>query len=398
MESILVMKLLLHNYEDELAQLARSATEIKILIAFLTEGGLSWLPPKIAHCAQFIVGIDLGITTTDAMKSLQEQGATVMIFSEPRRLFHPKAIYIRSEENETLIVGSNNLTTGGIASNHELSIAVVRDKASEQIFCDFLAYFDSLKSHDCCGIPDKQFYDTYKPTSVSRKLTEQLLHQKPVPLGSSTTRKFILDDSRISTLGDFLRLLAEEFPKLERRIGKTIKDHPLKNLNDDEFLPLFTDIVSTVSKGRMIGHSQLNIGGQWYRIPNILAVNEEKEPWELTNSKGRLVLQIHFSDDFTRVYFSIVLQYNLHCSIIAAEMPPKVTQRYRKLLQHVEHVSPRAELDLPLFRHWNYKDTVLWGKPLMSFAYPVESLPDSEKLCLDIELLANIVNGASVIS
>jgi hypothetical protein len=280
-------------------------------------------------------------------------------------------------------VGSNNLTTGGIASNHELSIAVVRDKASEHVFSDFLAYFDSLKAHACCGIPDDQFYDMYKPTSVSGKLTEQFLHQKPVPIRSSTTRKFILNDSHISTLGDFLRLLAAEFPKLERQKGKTIKDHPLKKLNDEEFLPLFADIVSTVSKGRMVGDSKLNIGGQWYRIPNILAVNEEKEPWELTDSKGRLVLQIHFSDDFTRVYFSIVLQYNLHSSIIAAEMPPRVAQRYRKLLQHVEHVSPRAELELPLFRHWNYKDTVLWGKPLLSFTYPLESLPDTTQMGSD---------------
>ena len=185
---------------------------------------------------------------------------------------------------------------------------------------------------------------------------------------------------------------------LERRIDGTVKDHPLKILNDEEFRPLFTDIVTSISKDRMTAHAQLTIGGQWYRIPNILAVNEEREPWELTPSRGRLVLQIHFSDDFTHVFQSVVLQYNLHRSLDAGEMPPQVAERYRKLLEHHKHASVRAALDLPVYKHWNYKEEVLWGKPILSFDYPSNSLPSDEALCSDLAFLANIVNEASGIS
>jgi len=393
-----MMKLLLHNYEDELKRLAEGATEIKVAIAFLTDGGLGWLPADPAHHAQFVVGIDLGITNPDALKTLQQQGATVMVFSEPGRLFHPKVIYLRSENAETLIIGSNNLTSGGISSNHEVSLAVPRNEATETAFGDFLGYFESLKAHACCGIPDDKFYETYKPTTIRRKLADQLRGQQTAALRHPVVPTFKIEDKRIGTVGDFLRLLAEEYQTLERRIDGTVKDHPLKVLNDEEFRPLFTDIVTRISRGRMTAHAQLTVGGQWFRIPNILGVNEDREPWELTHSRGRLVLQIHFSDDFARVFQSVVLQYNLHRSLDAGEMPPQVAQRYRKLLQHVEYASARAALDLPVFKHWRYKDEVLWGKPIISFDYPSDSLPRDEALCSDLALLANIVNGASAIS
>jgi hypothetical protein len=393
-----MMKLLLHNYEDELARLAEQAMEIKVTIAFLTEGGLSWLPADRVHLAQFVVGIDLGITKPDALRTLQQQGATVMVFSEPGRLFHPKVIYLRAEDTETLIIGSNNLTSGGISSNHEISVAVPRNEATEAVFGDFLGYFESLKAHACCGIPDEKFYETYKPTTLRRKLADQLRGKQTVPLRHPTVPTFKIEDKRIYTVGDFLRLLAEEYRKLERRIDGTVKNHPLKVLNDEEFRPLFTDLVTRISKGRMTAHAQLTIGGQWYRIPNILAVNEDREPWDHTHSRGRLVLQIHFADNFAHVFQSVVLQYNLHRSLDAGEMPPHVAERYRKHLQHVEHASTRATLDLPVFKHWNYKDEVLWGKPIISFDYPIDSLPSDETFCSDLEFLANIVNGASAIS
>ncbi len=392
------MKLLINDYEDELKRLAEKATDIKVLIAFLTEGGLKWLPEKIPCPTEFIVGINLGITTPAALKEMQEQGINVMVFFDSKKMFHPKALYIKSEESETLIVGSNNLTEKGIAGNHELSVAVERDESSEQMFSDFLAYFESLKVHDCCGIPAEQFYDTYKPTSLKKKLIESLMYQKSVPLLKAASPEFKLDDVHVSSINAFIELVAEEYPKLINKKGEIIKNHPLKDLNDKEFLPIFTSIVSKASKGRMLGHSQFNIGGNWYRIPNILAVNQEKEPWDFTNSKGRLVLQIHFSDNFKNVFFSIVLQYNLYYSMSASEMPQEVTRRYQKILRIAEHASSRAEIDLPVFRHWKYKDEVLWSKPIMSFVYPVNSLPAGNQLCFDIEILAKIANGASAIS
>lgn len=390
------MKLLIHDFEDELARLAKSALEIKVLIAFLTEAGLTWLPSDKAPCAEFIVGIDLGITSPEALRHLQEQGACVRVFSEPGKMFHPKAIYLRTESGQFLIIGSNNLTSGGISSNHELSILSTRNGSNDAAFDDFLAYFDSFKAHDCCRVPDRQFFDSYKPTDIGKKLAKRIKNQKRLP--PLPPPDPIIVDSPISTLSEFIRLLAKEFPNLPRQRGRAIKGHPLIRRNNEEFLPIFADIAAKASQNRLKGHSQLNINGNWYRIPHILVTNEDREPWQNIYTRGCLALQIHFSEDYAEVYFSMVLRYELHRSIKSAKMPDRVGERFRKLLAHVEHISAQAKLDRPVFRHFVYKDEVIWSKPLMTFVYSLDSLPDDNTLCSTLERLATVLNGALAIS
>ena len=390
------MKLLIHDFEDELARLANSALEIKVLIAFLTEAGLNWLSSDKAPCAEFIVGIDLGITSPKALQSLQEQRACVRVFSEPGKMFHPKAIYLRSESDEFLIIGSNNLTNGGISSNHELSILSTRNSSNDAVFDSFLAYFDSFKAHDCCRVPDEQFFHSYKPTDIGKRLADQIKDQKELPPLPPPPDPIIVDPP-ISTLGEFIHLLAKEFPNLPRQRGRAIKSHPLIRRNAEEFLPIFADIVAKASQNRLKGHSQLNINGNWYRIPHILATNEDKEPWQNIDTRGCLALQIHFSEDFEEAYFSMVLRYELHRSIKSAEMPDRVAERFNRLLAHVEHISAQADLDRPVFRHFVYKDEVFWSKPLMTFVYSLDSLPDDKTLCSTLECLANVLNGALAI-
>jgi len=386
--------LLIHDFKDKLECLAKSAIEIKVLVAFLTEEGLSWLPEDKAPCADFIVGIDLGITSPQALQSLQKRDASVRVFSEPGRMFHPKAIYLRSESDQFLIIGSNNLTDGGISSNHELSILSTRNSSNDADFDSFLAYFDSLKAHDCCRVPDSQFYDNYIPTDIRKKLADHIKHQKGLP---PLPPPPVIVDSRISTLGDFIRLLAKEFPNLPRKRGSTIKNHPLKRRNDVEFRPLFREIVAKASQNRLMGNSDLNRGGNWRLIPDIVASDYVREPWGKSGTTGHLALQIHFSDDFSEVYFSMVLQYGLPRSKDAAEMPVQAAERYKKLREHVEHISAQAVLDRPVFLYFTCYDRIFWSRPLMTFVYSLDSLPDDKVLFSTLERLAMILNGAMAI-
>jgi HKD family nuclease len=120
------MRLLIHDYYKELRSLAEEAVEIRILIAFMTETGLGWLPKDRIPLSECIVGTGLGITTPDAIRKLMDAGGAVWVFQDPSRLFHPKALYFRTADREYLIVGSNNLTSAGISSNYELSTLATR--------------------------------------------------------------------------------------------------------------------------------------------------------------------------------------------------------------------------------------------------------------------------------
>ena len=397
------MKLLHQNFEQELTRLAASAVEVKVLIAFLTEGGLTWLTDDIVGRSEFIVGTDLNITSPGALKSLQDRGAGVWVFREPGKMFHPKAIYLRCENDEYLIVGSNNLTSSGISSNHEISVLFSRNETSEDAFANCLAHFESLKDrHEFCEVPGEEFYRVYQQAKLQQQLQSQLELQAPLPAGGDRGAPLEHNNgtgsencpSEISSIGEFLRAVATQFPNI--RINKpAVKQHPLKRLNDEQFVPRFEQIVTAASSGRLTAYSWLNQGGNWRRIPNIFATDELHEPYEKVGTEGRIILQIHFSADYSEVSVSVILQYNIPGSVKEGEMPDRVSERCRRLLDYLDGYSSSVTVNGEPFRHWVYnKDNHLWSKPLISKRYGVENLPADTVLRQNIELFARALNSA----
>lgn len=389
------MKLLHQNFEGQVAELAAEAAEIKVMIAFLTEGGLSWLPRDRWARSEFLVGIDLGITTPGALKSLQEAGAGVWIFEEPGRLFHPKAIYLRSEGAEYLVVGSNNLTTSGISSNHEVSLVVERTTESEPAFAGFLRHFQSLKDRkEYCFVPDEVFYRDYRPSRIQRQLQSQLESQ-PRPTRSSRMEAPPMEVyPSISSLRDFLVRLAQEFESV-RSSGVRVGGHPLQIQNREEFAPLFADLISEASGGRLTGVSWLNMGGNWRRIPIIWATDETHEPDRKTETEGKLILQVHFSPDYSKVAFSVVLQYNLPGTVKDGAMPDRVAKRYEEIRKYLDGYSHELIPEKDVFLSWIYdRQHYRWSRPFISREYRVEALPSDEILRGDLALLARALNSS----
>jgi len=395
------MNLLITDFEDELRKLADSAIEIKALIAFLTDDGLRWLPPEKMPASDFIVGVDLGITSPTALRALQSNGAEVRVFQETGRLFHPKALYLKTEEAEHLIVGSDNLTASGISSNHELATKSERNSDSEKAFVDFLAHFDSLKSHQGCIVPGEAFFESYRPSQLRNQLSGQLATPSFDPEAAQPSPSFSLDASATTSLSKFLRLLADEFPTLDRRQGLEISSHPLKIAHDEEFRPLFDAIVNRASQGRLEAESNLNVGGNWFRIPNLFAFDNGREPWEKTENTGRIGLQIHFpesEDRYESVSFSLVLMFVISRTNREGTMPDPVSRRHERLLEHLRGFARDARIDAPGFKHWDLEQNrMLWSKPLLTYTYEIDSLPEDDKLNYDLATLASALNGAMAI-
>lgn len=392
------MKLLINNYEAELSTLAGEAVEIKVLIAFLTEAGLTWLPKNKYAISHFIVGVGLGITSAEGLKSLQAGGAEVQIFDDPNRLFHPKVVYVKTAKSEYLIVGSNNLTSAGISSNYEVSTLSERNTQNDGAFLDFLAHFDYLKSHDYCYPPDAKFYSEYAETKIQNQLSVKIPQQRLSSRSGSKKRNPSIDSSRLATLGEFLQRIAREFPDLERHQGVKIVNHPLRQFNDNKFVPLFTEIIEKASRGRLEAWSSLDVGANWRIRPIIQAVDEQKESetWLNASRSGRAALQIHFSTDFSKVRFSLVLQYTLDISIKDGQMPPPVGQRYGRIIENLKDYRADALKGLKSFKVWDYKkiSTSAWSQPLLSYEYDIESLPSDEQLCINLESLATALIDA----
>ena len=103
--------------------------------AFMNEGGLSILHHVLAPMADqttIITGIRNGITSAQGLRRSLEIGCRTYAVDTGSRMifFHPKVYLSRNANEARLIVGSANLTHGGLNSNIEASILfkVARDE------------------------------------------------------------------------------------------------------------------------------------------------------------------------------------------------------------------------------------------------------------------------------
>jgi len=156
-----------NDLEKRILPLIQKSVEIKILTAFLKKSGLNFINSIPHKNMSIISGIDFFITEPEAVYYLSENGYNIKILYEPRKVFHPKIIYIRSNANkESLVVGSSNITFGGLNSNYEASLLIEKDFSTELIFQKFNKYFDTLqKSKYCIDVENKIFIDYCKKFS-----------------------------------------------------------------------------------------------------------------------------------------------------------------------------------------------------------------------------------------
>ena len=104
--------------------------------AFANKGGLlqirdALLP--IANITTVIIGIRNGITSAQGLQTAIEFGCTTYAVDTGSRnvIFHPKIYFSRNADEARLIVGSANLTVGGLNSNIEASVLMTLDLEEE---------------------------------------------------------------------------------------------------------------------------------------------------------------------------------------------------------------------------------------------------------------------------
>ena len=126
------------NRKSHLALIKKAlvhADEIIICVAFLKMSGLksllTVLSSKIGKCT-FYVGTDYYLTEPEAIRKLYQQGHTVLIFKKNASTFHPKVYYFRTKNDVSILVGSANLTGGGLETNSEISAFFETAKGSKE--------------------------------------------------------------------------------------------------------------------------------------------------------------------------------------------------------------------------------------------------------------------------
>lgn len=115
-------------------------TEFRAAIAFIKQSGVRHISDALAEfshraAVRISVGIDLANTSKEGLSGLLEcvegRGGVWIFHNENASTFHPKVYLFKGKDRADLVVGSGNLTEGGLFTNYEASLSVSLDLTLE---------------------------------------------------------------------------------------------------------------------------------------------------------------------------------------------------------------------------------------------------------------------------
>lgn len=115
---------------EDLLDAGTFSSRIVFVSAFTSLRTLLRLRERLLRAAQnetmlrFTVGVDLGGTSREVLEELVRWDCEVFVYHNPivRATFHPKIYLFEGNDSAVLVVGSNNLTDGGLYTNYEAAI------------------------------------------------------------------------------------------------------------------------------------------------------------------------------------------------------------------------------------------------------------------------------------
>jgi HKD family nuclease len=145
-------------------KLLDNADEVIMCVAFLKNSGLNSIVAKLKHKVnkcQFFIGTDFFLTEPAALRKLFNDGHTVHITKKERTTYHPKIFYFKKDNTIDILIGSTNLTSGGLETNIEASFALTTTTNSE-IENEFIEILASLRQHSLLITNDQIISDYEK--------------------------------------------------------------------------------------------------------------------------------------------------------------------------------------------------------------------------------------------
>ncbi len=169
---------------------------IVLCVAFMSEGGLEQLEEvltPIADRTTIVAGIRNGITTAQGLRKSLSIGCTTFVVDTGSRgvLFHPKVYMARNDLDVRLIVGSANLTVGGLVTNVESSL-YVESKLTDGEYASLISDLEAKIDGMIAEYPDHvlRITDDSAIQSLldSGRVVDETMRPAPTASGSSISR------------------------------------------------------------------------------------------------------------------------------------------------------------------------------------------------------------------
>ena len=174
-----------------------NVSRVVISVAFLTERGfglLSDILEPIADKTVILAGIRNGITSAQGLLACVECGCKTYAVDTGSRgvVFHPKIYLGKSDQEARLVLGSANLTVGGLNSNIEASLKVVADMGvadEAALVADLEGKIDAMIADFPAHVVEVTTLEQVQSFLTTGRLIDESVKPAPSPSRSSGDRK-----------------------------------------------------------------------------------------------------------------------------------------------------------------------------------------------------------------
>lgn len=180
------------GHEDEIHRRLAQATHFICIVAFAKSTGWALIKKAITQRAEkglkatFVIGLNFYQSEPGVLRGIRRlrrkaaaAGGEVKLFvgdERSRDTLHPKVYWFKSPSGQALIIGSANMTSGGLSSNHELSALLSGTAAMQQAWLD--TWIDArLKNEDIVEATD-ELIDEYEKRRNIYQTTMKIAERK----------------------------------------------------------------------------------------------------------------------------------------------------------------------------------------------------------------------------
>ncbi len=144
-------------------------THLDIVVAWVKRSGVARVSEELRGLSRrgirlrAIVGISQGGTSIQGLRAIGDVVSEVYVYHQPGRTFHPKLYAAWGPSHAHVLVGSHNLTLGGLVTNHEAGVCStldLDDDTDNRFITSVRGYVDLLlEDEEICVRVDPEFLD-----------------------------------------------------------------------------------------------------------------------------------------------------------------------------------------------------------------------------------------------
>ena len=169
--------------QDAIEEAASEADDARVAVAFAKGSGLTAAPAlrrMVERGAEvrLLAGVDSQLTDLEAVEQFDRPPSAARVYvhssQDDGRTFHPKVYAFRRKDEVTAVVGSSNLTAGGLLGNVEGNV-VLRGSRKDSVIGSILGFHERIWNSGLAIAVTGEFRDQYVKLQDRRRAAELAL-------------------------------------------------------------------------------------------------------------------------------------------------------------------------------------------------------------------------------